>query len=183
MEWIEEPNQEITQGAIVDGVDWGQGENNPLSIVLSNACDLGHDKAEYLIVAALQPAADTLSKSKEYKSHVENATDKTLSKKGWKSFVDFLEKYIHNTQVCRYFFFDPNPVIDSCLLVVDFQLVKSVDIDMSRLDYIGQMKPLFTMQMMSRFVSYTGRVPVDRPDAIKINTYIQELAGDYSPRE
>lgn len=183
MEWIEEPNQEITQGAIVDGVDWGQGENNPLSIVLSNACDLGHDKAEYLIVAALQPAADTLSKSKEYKSHVENATDKTLSKKGWKSFVDFLEKYIHNTQVCRYFFFDPNPVIDSCLLVVDFQLVKSVDIDMSGLDYIGQMKPLFTMQMMSRFVSYTGRVPVDRPDAIKINTYIQELAGDYSPRE
>ena len=182
MEWIEEPYQEITQGAIVDGVDWGQGEQNPLSIVLSNACDLENNKAEYLIVAALLPAAETLSKSKEYKSHVANADDYTLSKKGWSSFVDFLGKYIHNTQVCRYFFFDPNPIIDTCLLVVDFQLVKSIDLSQN-LEYIGQMKQIFTMQMMSRFVSYTGRVPVDRPDAIKINAYIQELAGDYKRNE
>lgn len=182
MEWIEEPYQEITQGAIVDGVDWGQGEDNPLSIVLSNACDLENNKAEYLIVAALQPAALTLSKSNEYKSHVVNAAGNILSKKGWSSFVDFLQKYIHNTQVCRYFFFDPNPVIDSCLLVVDFQLVKSIDMSQD-LEYIGQMKQIFTMQMMSRFVSYTGRVPVDRPDDAKLDEYVRELAGEYRPRE
>ena len=182
MEWIEEPYQEITQGAIVDGVDWGQGEDNPLSIVLSNACDLENNKAEYLIVAALQPAALTLSKSNEYKSHVVNAEENILSKKGWSSFVDFLQKYIHNTQVCRYFFFDPNPVIDSCLLVVDFQLVKSIDMSQD-LEYIGQMKQIFTMQMMSRFVSYTGRVPVDRPDDAKLDEYVRELAGEYRPRE
>lgn len=181
MEWIEEPYQEITQGAIVDGVDWGQGDDNPLSIVLSNACDLENNKAEYLIVAALQPAYQTLSKSNEYKNRVMNATGCFLSKKGWSSFVDFLQKYIHNTQVCRYFFFDPNPVIDSCLLVVDFQLVKSIDLSQD-LEYIGQMKPIFTMQMMSRFVSYTGRVPVDRPNDAKLKEYVLELAGEYRPR-
>lgn len=181
MEWIEEPYREITQGAIVDGVDWGQGDHNPLSIVLSNACDLENDKAEYWIVAALLPAAETLSKSKEYKSHVANAVGSILSKNAWKSFVGFLEKYIHNTQVCRYFFFDPSP-IDAGLMVVDFQLIKSID-PSQNLEYIGQMKPIFTMQMMSRFVSYTGRVPVDRPDTIKINEYVQELAGEYRQRE
>ena len=46
MEWIEEPYQEITQGAILDDVDRGKGNDNPLRIVLSNACDLETNKAE-----------------------------------------------------------------------------------------------------------------------------------------
>ena len=181
MEWIEEPYQEITQGAIVDGVDWSQGDDTTLSIVLSNACDLEHNKAEHLIVAALLPATLTLSKSKENQGLVKDASNGLLSKNKWSALSKLLEKYVHNTQICRYFFFDPDPVIDAGLLVVDFQLIKSVDPSQD-LEYVGQMKPIFTMQMMSRFVSYTGRVPVDRPDTIKINEYVQELAGEYRQR-
>lgn len=179
MRWIEEPYLALTQGAIVDGVDWGMGENNPLSIVLSNACDIENSKAEFLIVAALLPAASTLCESREIFSAAERDSNATgLTKKQKKSIRELLIKYINNTQVCRYFFFDPNPVIDADLLLVDFQMVKSINLD-DELDYVGQMKQMFTMQMMSRFVSYTGRVPVDRPEESKINQYIQELTNGY----
>lgn len=179
MRWLEEPHQTLTQGAIVDGVDWGMGENNPLSIILSNACDIENNKAEFLIVAALLPAASTLCESREIISAAErNSSTTGLTNKQKKSIKEILTKYINNTQVCRYFFFDPNPIIDVDLLLVDFQMVRSINIDVE-LDYIGQMKQLFTMQMMSRFVSYTGRVPVDRPEESKINQYIQDLTNGY----
>lgn len=179
MRWIEEPHQALTQGAIVDGVDWDMGENNPLSIVLSNACDIENNKVGFLIVAALLPAASTLCESKEINSAAERDASATgLTKKQKKSIRDKLTNYINNAQVCRYFFFDPNPVINADLLLVDFQMVKSINVN-ANLDYIGQMKQVFTMQMMSRFVSYTGRVPVDRPDESKINQYIQDLTHGY----
>lgn len=179
MRWIEEPYQALTQGAIVDGVDWGMGENNPLSIILSNACDIENNKAEFLIVAALLPAASTLCESKEIISATERDSNSVgLTNKQKKSIKELLTKYINNTQVCRYFFFDPTPTIDADLLLVDFQMVKSINID-AELDYVGQMRQVFTMQMMSRFVSYTGRVPVDRPEESKINQYIQDLTNGY----
>lgn len=177
MTWIEEPHQKLTQGAIIDGVDWGMGDSNPLSIVISNACDIENDKAEFLMVAALLPASSVLCNSKEVKG-IAQGKIQGFSSKQRKSITDTLTKYINNTLVCRYFFFDPKPIIDADLLLVDFQMVKSINTD-NGFDYVGQMKQIFTMQMMSRFVSYTGRVPVDRPDCRKISDYIKELTDGY----
>ena len=177
MTWLEQPHQSLTQGAILDGVDWGMGEDNPLSIELSNACDFENDKAEYLMVAALLPASEILCNSREISGYAQGKRN-GLSSRQKKAIKDALVKYIHNTQVCRYFFFDPNPVVDADLMLVDFQLIKSVSID-GQYEYIGQMKPVFTMQMMSRFVGYTGRVPVDRPDDDKVNEYIQTLTENH----
>lgn len=178
MFWIEKPSDStITQGAIIDGVNWGYGED-PLSIVLSNACDLAHDKSSFLIVAALVPAVGVLSRSKEFQGLTSDANDnKELSKKQWKALSDMLKSYIHNKNICRYYFFDPKPVIDLDLLLVDFQCIKSIPIkDTSNLDKIGQMKSPFIEQMMMRFASYTARIPSDRVDDEQERQYLNELS-------
>jgi len=106
MQWLESAFSKITQGSIIDGVDWGYGDSNPLSIVLSNACDIDHGKCSFLMVIALLPAAETLAQSKEFKSKVSTANSRNeLTKKAWKSLQDFLSSYIHNKNICRYYFF------------------------------------------------------------------------------
>lgn len=178
--WITSPEDEITQGSIVEGVDWNIGDI-PLSIVLSNACDLSHNKSSFLIVAALVPALDVLSVSKEFHNHTNNATeDKGLTSKQWKSLSDMLKSYIHNKNICRYYFFDPQPVINCDLLFVDFQLIQSIPIkDIDKLGYVGQMKSPFTEQMMMRFTSYTARIPSDRVSEAMENKYIKELSAGF----
>ena len=172
MQWVVDAKENITQGSIVCGVDWGRGEDNPvLSIVLSNACD----------VAALVPAKETLMATKEYKSKVDSADEeKGLKKKPWDSFVNYLTNFIHNTSIGRYFFFDPNPVIDAPLLLVDFQQVQSLDVDMiDDLINVGKLDHPHVEKMMAHFVGYTGRVPTDRSDSPEEATYLQELRGGY----
>lgn len=178
--WITSPEDEITQVSIVEGVDWNIGDI-PLSIVLSNACDLSHNKSSFLIVAALVPALDVLSVSKEFHNHTNNATeDKGLTSKQWKSLSDMLKSYIHNKNICRYYFFDPQPVINCDLLFVDFQLIQSIPIkDIDKLGYVGQMKSPFTEQMMMRFTSYTARIPSDRVSDAMENKYIKELSAGF----
>lgn len=65
----------------MDGVDWGLGDDNPLSIVITNACDLEHDHSGFLMVAALEPAAEVLGASKEFQSLVKDSTDGLLKRK------------------------------------------------------------------------------------------------------
>lgn len=182
MQWVVGARENITQGSIVSGVDWGRGEENPvLSIVLSNACDFEHDKLSFLIVAALVPAKETLMSTKEYKGKVESANEEGgLTKKPWESFVNYLTNFIHNSNVGRYFFFDPNPVIDAPLLLVDFQQLRSLDVDeLDDLINEGQLDHPHVEKMMAHFVGYTGRVPTDRADPPEEATYLQELSGDY----
>ena len=183
--WLSESTGQITQGTIVDGVDWGRGENNPLSIVISNACDLEHGNSNFLLVAALESAADVLQQTDEFKGKVKDANEnKELSKKQWVSLGNFFLNYIHNKNVCRHFFFDPRPVIDLCCLVVDFQQIKSIEMDMvHRLSIEGQMNHPFVEQMMMRFTSYTSRIPVDRVNSEMEAIYIRELAQDFRLKE
>lgn len=182
--WISEPKDQITQGTIVDGVDWGRGENNPLSIVMSNACDLEHGNSNFLLVAALESATDVLQHTDEFKGLTKDANNNELSKKQWKSLSNFLLNYIHNKNVCRHFFFDPRPIIDMDCLVVDFQQIKSIEIgNTSSLSIEGQMNHPFVEQMMMRFTSYTSRIPVDRVNNEMENIYIHELAFGYKPKE
>lgn len=179
--WLSQHNNVITQGTIVDGVDWGRGEDNPLSIVLSNACDLEHGKSNFLIVAALESAVDVIQQTNEFKSKVKDSIDGKLSRKQWKSLSDFLSNYIHNRNICRFYFFDPRPVIDLGCVFVDFQQVKSVEISaVDSLSLEGQLNHPFVEQMMMRFTSYTSRIPSERVDETIEKKYIQELADGYS---
>lgn len=184
MIWITEPADKITQGSIVDGIKWGVGDI-PLSIVLSNACDLSHEKSSFLIVAALVPALEVLSRSKEFHNLTNGATeDKALSSGQWKSLSNMLKSYIHNKNICRYYFFDPQPVIDCGLLLVDFQLIQSVPIEnIDKFENVGQMKSPFTEQMMMRFTSYTARIPSDRVGDKLEEKYIQELSDGYHQKK
>lgn len=177
--WISENDGKITQGTIVDGIDWGLGEDNPLGIVISNACDLEHDHSGFLMVAALECAKDVLGSSKEFQSIIAGSENGQLKKKQWDALTKFLKGYIHNKNICRHFFFDPRPVIDLDCLVVDFQHVRSLDLEsMDKLEPIGQMDHPFIEQMMMRFTSYVARIPVDRPDDAKEDEYIKELVGE-----
>lgn len=181
--WITNSEAEITQGTIVDGVDWGLGDCNPLSIVISNACDLEHDHSGFLMVAALERACDVLQSSREFKSLVKDAKDHFLSKKQMDALNRFLLGYINNKSICRHFFFDPKPVIDMDSVVVDFQHVKSLDVEkISELEPLAQMKHPFVEQMMMRFTSYVARIPVDRPQTDEEQHYLQELADGYQQK-
>jgi hypothetical protein len=69
-------------------------------------------------------------------------------------------------------------------LVVDFQQVKSIEMDkIQTLSLEGQMEHPFVEQMMMRFTSYTSRIPVDRVDTDMENIYIHRLARGYKPKE
>ena len=182
MQWVVESKEHITQGSIITGIDWGKGEDNPpLSIVLSNACDFENDKLSFIIVAALVPARETLMMTKEYRSKVKDAgEDLGLTSNQWKSFVNYLISFIHNINIGRYYFFDPKPAIDAPLLLVDFQHIMSVDIDIiNDLQNEGQLDHPFVEKMMSHFVAYTGRVPSDRAEGEHEARCIQELRGEY----
>ena len=110
--------------------------------------------------------------------------DRELTKRQWKSLEGFLLNYIHNKNVCRHFFFDPRPIIDMDCLVVDFQQIKSIEMDrIPDLDMVGQMNHPFVEQMMMRFTSYTSRIPVDRVDSEKEKMYIKELSDGFTPKE
>lgn len=181
MEWIEVTEGIITQGSIVEGVDWGFGNNNPpLSIVLSNACDLENGKCSYLIVLALVEASSTLRESREFISLVKDAnTDGAMSKKQWKSLVNFFEGYIHNKNVCRYYFMDLE-LIEAPLMLADFQLIQSIPYEkVVDLKKVAQLKSPFKEQMIVHFSAYTSRIPSDRVTKEKSDNYIDDLAMGY----
>ncbi len=184
MQWIIEPEETITQGTIVYGVDWGRGKDNPLSIVLSNACDFEHDKLGFLIVCALVPAKETILASKEFKAKVENAgEDKKLNGRSWNSLVNFLTDYIHNKSIGRYYFVDCAPVLDVDPFFIDFQQLRSVDISvMEDLEIVAQLDHPFVEQMMMHFTGYTARIPSDRVDAPAEANYIGFLANGYTKK-
>lgn len=181
MQWVVLALEQITQGSIVDGVDWGLGEENPLSIVLSNACDIENGKCSFLIVLALLPAQEILSDTKEYKEKVSMANAKfEIAGKAWKSFCSYLEAFIYNRNVCRYYFFDPQPVVDAPPFVVDFQMIKSMDYsEIGVLENLGQLCSPFVEQMVMHFAGYVSRIPSDRVEESQKEEYIRELAGKY----
>lgn len=172
--WVEEEHG-LNQGAIVDGIDWGV-EDNPLGVVLSNACDLEHGKSSYIIVAAIVSAKDTISNTKEYLS-IANEETKSLTSNQKKALRELLGRYIHNKDICRYYFFDTEPIIDLGLSLVDFQRITSIDWETANnLEVIAQLSHPFVEQMMMRFVAYTSRIPSDRVDNETEASYLQELS-------
>lgn len=161
---LSEPLERITQGSIVDGVDFGFEEDNPLGIVLSNACDFVNDKMGYVIVACLVPAKGVLLESKEFKNRIKGiGEDKKLSKTKWEKLKPFFDDYIYNKGVARYYFIDPNPVLEAPFWFVDFQHLVSIKYtNINNMENIAQLNSPYREQMMVQFASYTARIPIDR---------------------
>ncbi len=164
MDMISEASESITQGSIVDGVDFGFGENNPLGIILSNACDFLNDKMGFVLIASLVSAKDVILDSKEFKNKVEGVgEDHKLSKTKWGKVKPFLDDYILNKGVSRYYYINMEPVLESPSLFVDFQHIVSIPYDqINELDNVAQLNSPYREQMMVQFASYTARIPIDR---------------------
>lgn len=171
----------IAQGSILFGVNWGL-DPNPLSIVLTNECDIVNGKASYIIVAALVGAKDTITESKEYKDKTEGVVNNEVKNKTWKTLQNFLNGYIYNKNVTRYYFIDPGEAIEVPYLLVDFQHIQSIPIEsIDSYDVVAQLPTPFKEQMMVLFASYTARIPVDREeDTTKI---IENLIEPYKRKE
>ena len=180
MAWLTDQNGKLTQGTVIDNVDWGNGVN-PLSIVMSNPCDLEYGKASFLLVAALIPANNTLQITKEFQNKVTSANaNKQLSKGSWKALFDYLASFIHNKNIVRYFTIDPNEIIDSDVLFVDFQLLKSIPISqIEGLNLIAQLPSPFVEKMITHFASYISRIGVDRVSEERQKTMTIEIASPY----
>lgn len=129
MEWLKKFDsiEKLTQGSIIDNVDWGYTKDcNPLSIVLSNACDLEHEgHCSYLIVAAMHLAADVIQASREYKGLLGDTPSDKITKKQRKGIERLYSDYIHNRTINRYFFIDCSEIEPNLYMVVDFQVVEN----------------------------------------------------------
>ena len=168
---------EITTGTIVHNIPWSQDGVNIPGIVLSNACDLEHDKAGYIIIAGLVEAKTTLLDSNEYKNL--NITPRAeLSSKDKVKLKRFYEDYIYNKGITRYYLIYPNKALEASMpaMLVDFQHLTSIPSNESnRLRILAELKSPFREEMMQHFTSYTSRVPVPREES----SVIFPLLTDY----
>jgi len=162
---VSEPLNSITQGSIVDGVDFGF-EEAPLGIILSNECDFINDKLGYVLVACLVPACETICVSKEFMNRMEGVNENgEISKKKWEKLKNFFDDYIHNKGISRFYFINLSPVLDAPYMLVDFQHLVSIPANqLSSLECVAQLDSPYREQMMVHFASYTARIPVDRVD-------------------
>lgn len=155
----------ITQGTVVDNAQWGE-DPNPLSIVLSNACDFENDKLGYVILAALVPANEIIVNSKEFTSKVAGISScDTISGNRNKSLRKLLENYIYNKTINRYYFLNVATVLDCPPLLIDFQRIQSIEsAEIENLTAVAQLDSPYKEEMIMRFVSYTARIPVKREE-------------------
>lgn len=167
----------IDQGAIVEGVNWEgltDGIECPLSIVLSNACDIEHDKCAYLQVLGLLDAKDVLTSTTEYQK-IKESKPKNIAK----SAKSYLEKYIHNKEISRYFFIDPSQIIECDPLVVDFQLIMSIPFSqIDRVIPVAQLDSPLKELFITRYSAYTCRIPSPRLEEERCTSIIEEIVKE-----
>lgn len=183
MNFLENDINHITQGSIVDGVDWGEDKNDTLGIVISNACDFEHDNIGFVVTLPLLPASAVIQGSKEFQSQLKNVAEgsNVLSKGASKSIINILEKYIYNKAITRYYLIDPKPLLEAPCLMADFQQMVSTPI--SKIDSlipIAKLKSPFIEQMMVQFASYTSRIPSDRVEEDHKTALIKELTEGWT---
>lgn len=154
----------LSQGAVLLGVDWGVNPN-PLSIVLTSECDILHEKASYIIVASLISAKEIIRESSDYQDLIQGIGEEGISNNKWAKINKFLDNYIHNKGISRYYFIDPADAFDSPYLFVDFQHLKSVPFeDISSFEVVAKLPTPFKEQMIVQFASYMARIPVERAE-------------------
>jgi len=180
MTFVKAPAEQIRQGMIVDQIPWDIDGPKPLGIILSNSCDLEHNKASFLLIAALIPAKETLQASNEFQDKIQGSGDYQLSKKQWDSLYRLIENYIHYKNIVRYYFIDPRPVIEEPMFFVDFQFIISVPFDKSSLlDRVAQLSSPFVEQMITHFTAYTSRIASERYDDFQSEEVVTKIAEPY----
>jgi len=173
--WIEDYSGKISQGTIVDGIPWKDGEDQPLGIVLSNACDLEHNHSSFIIVAALVSAKDVLTRTNDFRNKLQD------HKINQKNAQKFFKPYINNESIVRYYFIGEytKAEIDDYLMV-DFQQIQSFNISsIESLAPLAQLKHPFIEQMMMRYTAYTSRIPSDRVSEEEFQKMVNYLAEDF----
>ena len=181
MSWLQEfESDTIIQGTIVDNLPW-RVDPLPLGIVLSNPCDLQHGKASYVLAAALIPAGTTIKLSEEFKQRVAGADGQKLSKTKYTNLEKFLEQFVNNKNITRYFFVDPTPLnIGLPLLFIDFQHLITIPFDeVRKLETVAQMPTPFKEKMIVHFTSYLSRIGVERENPERIKGLTADLANPY----
>lgn len=175
----------ISNGTIVDGVNWGQkirdaisGDEGILGIVLSNSCDFDHDKIGYVVIAGLVDAQSILSKTKELASIMPN-NGKPLNSKQKDKVKKYFEDFIYNVKATRYYTIYPAKELEDTfpVLAVDFQMIVSIPaVDIQTLEGVAELKSPYREEMMHRFTAYMGRVPVDRDTPEQIDAIVSQLS-------
>lgn len=175
----------ITLGSIVDGVPWSLPSvpntgRSPLGIVLSNPCDLQWGKADLYLIAILLPAKDILQQTREFQAKVESSKDNLLTRKPWDSLSAMLEDFIHNKNIARFFFIDPD-FLDNIALFVDFQFLISLPVTeyQDKLEIKSQLVSPYREKLIVHFANYTSRIGVDRLGRDLTDRYIERLADPY----
>jgi len=141
-----------------DGID-------PLSIVLSNECDFENNKLSYIIVAALLPAEDIIRATQEFVDKQNTIKGNTLSKGQWSSLKKFIENFLYNKNISRYFFLLPGEGVMVPFLAIDFQRIQSIPYALcENLETVAKLNSPYKEQMIVHFSSYVSRIPVDRED-------------------
>ena len=167
----------LTTGTIVSSIPWGQGEPEQPGIVLSNACDIEHNKAGYVIIAGLVDAKETLKDSKEY-ANLNITPGSELSKGKKKSLKNFFEDYLFNKGITRYYMVYPSKELEPYMpaMMVDFQHLISIPVnDINRLTLVAELRSPYREEMMHHFTAYTARVPVPREEVSDILPMLTDL--------
>lgn len=182
MGWLIIPSDfKITQGTVLDNIPWDYAPDL-LGIVLSNPCDLQYDKASYFLLAALIPARETIQESKDFIQRVEGVKDFKLKKKTFDKLPGFMEQFIHNKNIIRYFFIDPSKALSTPPFFVDFQNLITIPISHQKnLKVIAQLPSPHREKMIMHFASYISRIGVERLDKIRTKELVSELVNPYEP--
>jgi hypothetical protein len=180
MTFVKSPAEQVKQGMIVDQIPWDIDGPKPLGIILSNPCDLEHDKASFLLIAALVPAKETFQASNEFQDRIQGRGNFQLGRKQWDNLCKLIETYIHNKNIVRYYFIDPRPLIEEPMFFVDFQFIISIPFyKSSMLDRVAQLSSPFVEQMITHFAAYTSRIAGERADGSQLEEVISEIAQPY----
>jgi len=185
MEMLTANDRNITQGTIVDNVPWVNNDYPILGIVISNPCDLNNHKASFITIAGLVDAGETLKNTSEFQSIVDGANEHLeLKTKPWDSLKKWINSFIHNKSVCRYFFINPGEIIDADPFLVDFQNLITIPIaEKEYLVSIAQLSTPYAQQMIVHFSSYISRIGVDRIDEDSANLLFDELVSPYNKKK
>jgi hypothetical protein len=175
------PSDQLNFGSIVEGVPWPDENEFPVGVVLTNPCDLEHDKADYIMIGGLRDAR-LLQQSSDFVDRVGGPPSATvLSKSKSDKVVKLIANYVHNIGIARYFFLDVSQIMDDpAYVLIDFQRIITVRNNDHGLTPIGIIPSPYSEKLISHYSAYVSRIGVDRVDAETLRTICQYIANSYT---
>ena len=173
------PTGHVNQGSVLNDLPW-RLENAPLGIALTNACDLEHDKADFVTLAALKPAKAIIQSSREFRNKVEEADGARIGRKAWNSLAVLVRDFIHNASIRRYYLLDPRSQLEIDLVLVDFQHLISIPIEHARgLPQVAVLPSPDRENLVVHYAAYSSRVGVFRQPDDQVTELTELLTEPY----